>query len=292
MANLLAKYGIKEVSDVTFYELDSVGAPSAPVLYLDTLKVSTTEQSAESSDATGGKGNGVLISWDYGRDITVTLEDALFSAKSMALMFGGSLTDYDGKTQKMEVLKTFTPDSFTVRGTSWVTEIAQQELEFPFDTLSANGKFYKYSGEVVNLVAAPKDGTKVDATAFDYVTVDLSDYFITHGQDIRVDANAFPGTYYVTGDTYARNAANGKDEFFQLVFPRAKIKSDDVSLTMEADGDPSTFSLNLRVMRGKNGRQIELKKYGIGDPDATKNKHVAKLLTEYDAAGRHDDYTA
>ena len=57
MASILDKYGIKEVADVVFYELDSKGAPSAPVLYLDTLKVSTIEQSAEVVDATGGKGN-------------------------------------------------------------------------------------------------------------------------------------------------------------------------------------------------------------------------------------------
>lgn len=34
---------IKEVAEVTFYELNSAGKPSKPVLFLDTLKVSTIE---------------------------------------------------------------------------------------------------------------------------------------------------------------------------------------------------------------------------------------------------------
>ena len=65
--DILAKYGIKEVADVVFYELSEAGKPTKPVLYLDTLKVSTIEQTAENSDARGGKGNAALISWDYGK---------------------------------------------------------------------------------------------------------------------------------------------------------------------------------------------------------------------------------
>ena len=49
---------------VTFYEIDSNGQPGKPVLYLDTLKVSTIEQTAESVDARGGKGNPKLVTWD------------------------------------------------------------------------------------------------------------------------------------------------------------------------------------------------------------------------------------
>ena len=95
--NILDRYGIKEVADVTFYELNNDGSPKHPVLFLDTLKVSTIEQTAEETEARGGKGNAALIAWDYGKEISVTIEDALFSAKSMAIMFGnGSVTNYTG----------------------------------------------------------------------------------------------------------------------------------------------------------------------------------------------------
>lgn len=55
---------IKEVADVTFYHLDDTGTPDYPVLYLDTLKVSTIEQTAETAEARGGKGNPPIIVWD------------------------------------------------------------------------------------------------------------------------------------------------------------------------------------------------------------------------------------
>ena len=93
MASILDRYGIKEVADVTFYEINPDGTPGKPVLFLDTLKVSTIEQTAETADARGGKGNPKLITWDYGKEINVTIEDALFSPKSMSIMLGnGSVT--------------------------------------------------------------------------------------------------------------------------------------------------------------------------------------------------------
>ena len=66
MANnsILDRYGIKEVADVTFYKINSDSTIGDPVLFLDTLKVSTIEQTAETVDARGGKGNPKLITWD------------------------------------------------------------------------------------------------------------------------------------------------------------------------------------------------------------------------------------
>lgn len=97
MASIFEQYGIKEVADVTFYERDSAGHEK-PVLYIDTAKVSTIEKTASTAEARGGKGNPALISWDFGLEINVTLEDALFSPKSMAIMQGsGAITQASSK---------------------------------------------------------------------------------------------------------------------------------------------------------------------------------------------------
>ena len=58
-------------------------------MYLDTLKVSTLEQQASSTSARGGRGNPHLITWDFDKEITVNLEDALYSPASQSLMWGG-----------------------------------------------------------------------------------------------------------------------------------------------------------------------------------------------------------
>ena len=97
MAQFEKKFGIKEVADVGFYKVDTVsvdeetGAVTAtanPVLTFDTLKVSTLEMTAETAEARGGKGNPPLIIWDYGREVNVTLEDAVLSMACLETMFG------------------------------------------------------------------------------------------------------------------------------------------------------------------------------------------------------------
>lgn len=59
---------IKEVANVYFEALEDDPKSNVYkgdiVLFLDTLKVSTIETTAESTDATGGWGNPKLITWD------------------------------------------------------------------------------------------------------------------------------------------------------------------------------------------------------------------------------------
>lgn len=102
MASIFEQYGIKEVADVTFYERDSAGHEK-PVLYIDTAKVSTIEKTASTAEARGGKGNPALISWDFGLEINVTLEDALFSPKSMAIMQGSGAITQASANEKVYV---------------------------------------------------------------------------------------------------------------------------------------------------------------------------------------------
>ena len=93
--NIFEKYGIKEVANVYFEALDndpSNGIQKGDiVLYLDTLKVSTIETTAENVAAQGGWGNPKLVMWDYGKEINLTLEDALISLESLRFMMGGAI---------------------------------------------------------------------------------------------------------------------------------------------------------------------------------------------------------
>ena len=180
-------FGIKEVSDVAFYEVGKVtgidttsGGITAdetisPLFVLDTLKVSNIENTAEQTEAKGGKGNAPLIIWDYGREVNLTLQDAVLSMESLALMFENSATSTD-----------------------------------------------------------TSDG-------------------------ITISANTFPGVYTVVGKTYARNVSTGKDDLFVWYVPKAKINS-EVTLTMEAEGDPTVFDMNLRVLRDSDGSMVKMYK--------------------------------
>ena len=57
-------------------------------MYFDTLKVSTVEEATSQVSARGGRGNAEQIIWDYGKEITLTLEDALYTPASQSLMWG------------------------------------------------------------------------------------------------------------------------------------------------------------------------------------------------------------
>lgn len=239
MANILEKYGIKEVADVTFYDINDDGSVGAPVLYLDTLKVSTIEQTAESVDARGGKGNPALISWDYGKEITVTLEDALFSAKSMAVMFGNGTAE---TTSTGKIMKT---------------------IEFRGSTIPSsveiNGKKYAFTNPTVYDAVTGASTTSLKSDGRYLATASIAASDIT---TIDISGNSFPGTYYVTGDTYARSFTTGKDEFFQFQIGKAKVTSEN-TITLEAEGDPSVFNMSLKVLRGEDGGMMKLVKYDL-----------------------------
>lgn len=247
MAGLFDRYGIKEVADVTFYDILENGDRGNPVLYLDTLKVSTIEQTAENAEARGGKGNAALISWDFGKEITVTLEDALYSPRSLALMYGDS--DATPDTMSGSVVKTLWRHTATfegaVGGDTITAVINEKKVQL------TNCKYFGEDG---------KEVAEVDGNNWNYVTGNIT---VSGALVIDVSANGFPGTYYVTGDTYARNEATGKDEFFQFIIPKAKVMPDSNTITMEADGDPTVFSMNLKVLRPRDGVMMKLVQYNI-----------------------------
>ena len=225
-----------------------------PVLFLDTLKVSTIETTAENVEARGGWGNPALISWDYNKEVNVTLEDALFSAASLRTIMGAGI------------------------------EVASAEAKTTIDineelTIDSTGK--------VKLSYTPKAGTvvsyldeeigeyvKKDAAAEIEIDADLAGQLIrvfykadvdgTTGNavTITIDAGKFGGTYRVVGDTIVRSKETGEDEPFQFVIEKAKIQN-EVTFTMEAEGDPATFNLPLRVLRDDNGSMFKMIKYNM-----------------------------
>lgn len=66
--------------------------------------------------------------------------------------------------------------------------------------------------------------------------------------NITISAEKFPGNYSVVGVTYARNQEDGKDHLFTFYVPNAKVNS-EITLSMEAEGDPTVFAMNLRALR-------------------------------------------
>lgn len=300
MASILDRYGIKEVADVTFYKINSDGTRGDPVLYLDTLKVSTIEQTAESVDARGGKGNPKLVTWDYGKEITVSIEDALFSSKSMAIMFGdGTVSQGTQLIQKTAVIRMgkasegkvktvndyITADIYDANeGSKRVKLYIGSENTAPTGEViltnqiaftgpnSVVSKLYDEDGTVLDeaftladLKALYSTGQTATGTEYDGHKFMFTYWVGTIGKQIVVSGDTFPGTYYVQGDTYARSDVDGSDQFFQFIIPKAKMTSEN-TITLEAEGDPAVFNMNLTVLRPEDGDMMKLIQYDLTAP--------------------------
>ena len=286
--NPFEQYGIKEVADVMFEALeDGPGYLVGDiVLYLDSLKVSTVEMTGEQAEARGGKGNPALIIWDYGREITLNLQDALFSAQSLQVMTGG--------VQKIAAAG----DVVTVQRTRLVNALGDLPVgEYKWTdvttgvrgrvpavynasldtTVQAGKTYYTRTGSVGSYVytaVASPTGNPSTSSYYELasgtgapVAFPVRVFYNevkdgTSGKEayeISIGASSFPGTYKVTGDTFTRNR-NNVDSGFQFVIPRAKMNS-EVTFTMESEGDPSVFDMNLRVLKSDSGEMIKLIKY-------------------------------
>ena len=203
-----------------------------PVLFLDTLKISTIEQTAEEVYATGGKGNANLIGWDYGKEITLSLQDALFTPASMSAIFGS----YDGSDFRKGVKEVKSLDRM---------EKCTAKRNFIVPAGNSNGTPTEADKTAQAVYYDPAtlepfpDGTPiVEGEMFYKFTRSIAYEGQSLGHMIEISADSFPGTYRVVGDTFVRSKETGEDERFQFIIQQAKMTSEQ-TITLEADGDPS-----------------------------------------------------
>ena len=311
--NIFDKYGIKEVANVYFEALDDDLAAGVYkgdiVLFLDTLKVSTIETTAENTAAQGGWGNPRLIQWDYGKEINITLEDALMSLESLRFMLGGAIK------------RPATTAPVVVRHTEEVVCGAKGVVPKPKDHLTGVELTPKYTAghpiRVIDLTNgyrtqiatanAQIDGTKVitfvnPAAGIESATTKQGDHLRIFWEEVLVGDQAetesavevtispdtFPGTYKIVGDTFMRSEKTGKDEPFQFIINKAKVQS-NVTLTLQAEGDPTTFEMTLNVLRSTNDRgeneMMKLVRYNIGATTEENSGNDTGSLTEPPAGG-------
>lgn len=227
-----------------------------PVLFLDTLKVSTIEQTAEEVYATGGKGNADLIGWDYGKEITLNITDALFTPASMAAIYGS----YEGNDFRKGVKETKRIDRMEKC-------TAKRSFIVPAGNLNGTPSEADNTAQAVYYDPATMepyaDGTPIaEGEIFYKWTRSVAYEGQSLGHTIEISADKFPGTYKVVGDTFVRAKEGGADERFQFVIPEAKMNSEH-TITLEAEGDPTVFEMSLRVLRPDDGVMVRFIQYNV-----------------------------
>ena len=296
--NIFDKYGIKEVANVYFEALDDDLAAGVYkgdiVLFLDTLKVSTIETTAENTAAQGGWGNPKLVQWDYGKEINVTLEDALMSLESLRFMLGGAIK---ASKSGSKVLVHYTAEVVAKAG-GLIDAPKIDGVKFnPVASQAHPIKLINLGGGVDDVTGLPSAcaGARTQIIANSFQDENNSVQFkITNGNsttyaqpvkgdhirifweqeveetdaavEVTISPDTFPGTYRIVGDTYMRSEKTGKDEPFQFVINKAKVQS-NVTITLQAEGDPTTFEMTLNVLRSTNeageNEMMKLVRYSI-----------------------------
>ena len=291
--NIFDKYGIKEVANVYFEALETdekAGVYKGDiVLFLDTLKVSTIETTAENTAAQGGWGNPKLVQWDYGKEINITLEDALMSLESLRFMLGGAIKK---PSAEEPVVVRHTEEVVLGTGGAFpaikdhLTDIAlvpTASEQHPIRLINlTQGTRTQLTTGSLNVGATVKfknpkmidtDNNEQDGANGDHVRVFWEEVIQNNNGtetavEVTISPDTFPGTYKIVGDTFMRSEKEGKDEPFQFIINKAKVQS-NVTITLQAEGDPSTFEMTLNVLRSTNERgeneMMKLVRYNISE---------------------------
>lgn len=269
------KYGVREICDVVLRAKtkQTIGKMTfqkdMPVLYFDSLKTSSLEGAATTVYANGGRGNARLIAWEGERTITFTMEDALISPVSLAVLSGAGILEGSADNE-MSQIKHATEIAEVL-----TAKVGDQNVNYceisNAPNIETDKEFYLYlipvdkhgdmSGQPVR-VDAFKEFTGVSITS-GKVGLDLTDvlkdeklkecelvmvdYYYKDDKSfatmINIDAENFAGHYYLEASTLWRDKC-GKDIDAEFIIPDCKIQS-NFTFSLAATGDPSTFTFTM-----------------------------------------------
>ena len=272
---MVTRFGSREICDVTFKALTNnqkVGnkefQAGQPVFIIDTATTSNMEQASTTVYAQGGKGYNRLIAWEGEKTLTFTVTDALMSPLGLAVLTGAGLSE-DANVKHIHVTYDVAIGN-DGNGTITAEQLAA-ELGLPKDStievcndttlkpyatvLDGNGAVTGWANDIElsgtnsstldNIIEVssgePGKPLTVKSLSSKNKTIKLDFYVrMTSGAtEITVAPDDFGGYFYVEADTLYRNQ-DGKDMAATITFPKVKIQS-GFTLTMAANGDPSTF---------------------------------------------------
>jgi hypothetical protein len=234
----MARFGSREVCDVTFYAQDG-----SPALFLDTLKLSNMSNEAERTYITGGRGNPRLLAFDYNRTATFEISDALMNPKSIALQ-AGTEVEYTPQTIHMREVVDIDAGSVTI------SQTPNSDVRL-YETPDG----YNFNVEDTEVIVAPV-GTTLTTTltgakAIAYYTFEKSEAI----EKWTIKSDKFSGFYKIVGDTTIINYETKAEEAWQIVIPQAKINS-AFEITMEAEGDASVFDMTVDIFKPDVGTDM------------------------------------
>ena len=305
------KFGVREIANVVFRAKNeqTIGnrtfAKGQPVFYLDTAKTSSMEGAATTVYATGGRGNTRLIAWEGEKTLTFTVEDALLSPISFAMLSGAGVIKGAANSNKLVHFHQTTNAVIDTSGTA--AEIDLTDALESTESICPTAPIYimklddygDLTGEIITGWSVKNSGDN-SGKALTHAKSDgitgavMVDYYVLKKEgtvsELQIDAEHFAGYYYVEADTLFRRQSDGKDLPANITFPNVKIQS-NFTFSMASTGDPSTFTFTMDAFPGYtyfNRTNKVLCAIQVVD-DAKEAKYEAKPLFPHPAGFNIDE---
>lgn len=263
------KYASVTCADVVLYDL----LCGNPIAKFDTLKLSTVEQTADTNDVQGGKGNPILARIPSNKQVNLTIQDAVMSMTYLAVVTGGEVVE-SGESSAIRITYnekvTAAEDGITLTyplpagSTLWLAEVSDgiiSERKARYDAPSTGGTV-----SVISLSDAnwrPSDYAITAGTEYQI----FYDYDITtadQAKELTVFSDVFANTYRLVGDTELYNTSTGRNDAFQIEIPRFALDN-NYTFELNADGTAAVFDMNGTALADDDKRLIIYRIYNGED---------------------------
>lgn len=190
------------------------------------------------------------------KTLTFTVEDALLSPMSFAILSGAGLIkgEAEGKgTVHVHTTATALVDTngkINLSDSLNTGEKIDNTAPIFVVTTEDDGSI---AGKLIESLSVDTDGQSLtNATGYEGKTV-FVDFYITKNSydvsELQIDAANFAGNYYVEASTLFRRQIDGIDLPAELTLPNVKIQS-NFTFSMASSGDPSTFTFTMDALPG------------------------------------------
>jgi hypothetical protein len=240
-------YGLREVADLTFYDLTT----NKPFLYMDYALTSNNEHSSDTTYLTGGKGNPRRLAFDGNKQSTLEVSTQVIDFRIIALLAGADVETGATNVFKREVLTgatttgvTITLSETPVTGTVTVFPLSSDAVEGEEESITVSDSTVTITGGVAGTEYVAYYQFQSETTA----------------EKISFKSTNFPKYCKVVGDTLIKNEATGVNEPFQMVANKAKAQG-NFTLSMASEGDPTTLNIMFDLFADADDEFIRYVKY-------------------------------
>lgn len=260
------KYASVTCADVVLYDL----VCGNPVAKFDTLKLSTIEQTSDSNDVQGGKGNPILARIPSNKQVNLTIQDAVMSMTYLAVVTGGEVIK-SGNTTAIRIAynEKLTADttkgltlthSMPANSTLWLAEVKDgiiSERKARYDAPADGGSVQNIS--LSDAQWRPSDYT-IEAGKEYQVFYNYDITTADQARELTVFSDVFAKTYRFVGDTELYNTYTGRNDALQIEVPRFALDN-NYTFELNADGTAAVFDMNGTALADDEKRLIVYRVY-------------------------------